>query len=275
MTVIQELTGLIKLMESGMPADINSPQSQKLEAALRIKLSKYFRDLAAAFPYSRIDNVYTRNVKESAESDDVIEPLLRFFTKDLSVTLIDSATTAYIQGAVEMMTYGTTKMGIPIQYEGPPIDEAIAYAKSHVSKAKLVDGLNKTTRKRISKIISDGIKNKRGIAGIKSDLRHELNWMARGAPSEIKGQTLASRAEMIARTETNDALSQASMDKMREMGIDGKEWLTGDPCEICAACEAEGVVPREFEYIHNGDDPTRPPAHPNCNCSLAPVILKK
>ena len=277
MTVIQELTEIINLLEAGMPADINSPQSQKLEAALRIKLSKYFRALATAFPYSSIDKVYTRNVKESAESeaDDVVEPLLRFFTKDLSKILVDGVTEAYLQGAVEMMTYGQTKLGIPIQFEGPPIDEAIAYAKDHVTKAKLVDGINQTTRKQVSRVISDGIKNKRGIPGIKSDLRHKLDWMARGTPSDIKGQTLASRAQMIARTETNDALSQASMDKMRDMGIDGKEWLTGDPCEICAACEAEGVVPREFEYIHNGDDPTRPPAHPNCNCSLAPAIIKK
>ena len=96
--------------------------------------------------------------------------------------------------------------------------------------------------------------------------------MARGAPSEIKGQTLASRAQMIARTETNDALSQASMDKMRDMGIDGKEWLTGDPCEICAANEADGVIPREQAFSSGH---VRPPAHPNCNCSLAPAIIKK
>jgi len=277
MTVIQELTEIIDLLEAGMPADINSPQSQKLEGALRIKLSKYFRALATAYPYSSIDKVYTRNVKESAESeaDDVIEPLLRFFTKDLSKVLIDSATTAYIQGAVEMMTYGTTKMGIPIQFEGPPIDEAIAYAKSHISKAKLVDGLNETTRKQISKVISDGIKNKRGIPGIKSDIRHKFDWMARGAKSEIKGRTLASRAEMIARTETSNALSQAQLDKMREMEITGKEWLTaGDDrvSEPCMGNEADGAIPREQSF---SSGVMAPPQHPNCRCSLAPVMLKK
>jgi len=74
---------------------------------------------------------------------------------------------------------------------------------------------------------------------------------------------------MIARTESADALEQAFMDRAGDMGINGKEWVTFDPCEICEANEAEGVVP--LDHVFSSGD-LRPPAHPNCRCALAPVM---
>ena len=205
----------------------------------------------------------------------MIDALLRFFSKDLTVIISDNIVKIYLQGSAEMITWGKTKGGIPIQYEGPPIDEAIAYAKNHITKAKLVDGINEETRRQISKIVSDGIKNKRGIPGIKSDIRHKLDWMSRGAPSDIKGLSLASRAEMIARTETNTALSQASLDRMHDMGVSGKEWITiGDDrvSDDCMMNESDGPIPVDQAF---SSGVMSPPQHPNCRCSLAPVMLKK
>ena len=277
MSVLAELDQIIKILEADLPANLNSPQSQRLVSQLEKKLSKYFDHLADAFPYQKIDKIYTKHVKESAgsEAEDILEPILRTFSHELTIALSDSIAQAWLQGSVEMVTWGKTKAGIPIAYEGPPIDEAVQYAKTYMSKVKLVDGLNATSKKELAKVISDGIKNKRGIPGIKSDIRHKFDWMARGAKSEIPGRTLASRAEMIARTETNNALSQAQLQKMQDMDITGKEWITAGDDRVSEAClqnEADGAIPRDQSFSSGA---MAPPEHPNCRCSLAPVMLKK
>ena len=172
-----------------------------------------------------------------------------------------------------MVTWGKTNAGVPISFEGPPPSKAIAWAKQHISKVKLVDGITDETRKQLSKVIADGIKNKRGIPGITSDIRHKLNWMARGAPSDIKGITLRSRAEMIARTETANALSEASLDTMKDMGIDGKEWVTVGDADVSDECmynEGQGVIPVGNTF---SGGTSAPPQHPDCRCALAPARL--
>ena len=199
----------------------------------------------------------------NSDIGNILNPLLASFDDSLTVTLEGQLTEIYVSGQAEMVSYGKTKLGLPVTYEGPPIQKAIDWAKGHVSKAKLVDGLNEETRKQISNIIADGIKNKRGIPGIKSDIRHKLDWMARGAPSEIKGLTLASRAEMIARTETANALSQASLNTMEDMGVDGKEWITvGDDqvSDECLANEEQGIIPVGETFVSGA---MAPPQHPD------------
>lgn len=210
----------------------------------------------------------------SSEIDDVLEPIVRVLSASIETTIEGHLVRAYIQGDRELMTWGMTKSGLPIAYEGPPVEGAINWAKEHISKAKLVDGINAETKKQLAQVISDGIKNKRGIPGLKSDIRHKLGWMARGAPSEIKGLTLASRAEMIARTETASALSQASLDRMEAMGVDGKEWVTVGDDQVSIECqgnEAEGVIPIDQTF---SGGVMGPPQHPRCRCAIAPARLK-
>ena len=72
------------------------------------------------------------------------------------------------------------------------------------------------------------------------------------------------RSELIARTETANALSQASLDTMEDMGIDGKEWVTaGDDLvsDDCLGNEAEGVIPRGQAFSGGVDGP---PQHSDC-----------
>jgi SPP1 gp7 family putative phage head morphogenesis protein len=76
------------------------------------------------------------------------------------------------------------------------------------------------------------------------------------------------RALTISITEQNRAMSQASLDKYSQMGLEQVEWSGADPCEICA--ENDGQVVGVGENFRSGDD--APPAHPNCRCALLPVI---
>ena len=207
--------------------------------------------------------------------ENTINPVLSSFSKQIEADIAGHLTTIYLTGSAEVISWGKTKGGVPIAYEGPPISQSVDWAKGHISKAKLVDGLNEETRRQLSNVIADGIKKKRGIPGIKSDIRHKLNWMARGAPSDIKGLTLASRAELIARTETANALSQASLDRMEEMGIEGKEWVTVGDDRVSDECRAngnQGVISTKKSFTSGT---MAPPQHPDCRCALAPSRLKR
>ena len=81
----------------------------------------------------------------------------------------------------------------------------------------------------------------------------------------------ASRAEMIARTETAFAQTDGSLKSYSSLGHEGKEWLTaGDERvdDVCSSAEGEGPIPLGSRF-NNGFE--GPPAHPRCRCSLLPV----
>ena len=74
----------------------------------------------------------------------------------------------------------------------------------------------------------------------------------------------ASRAEMVARTETAYADVAGNMIAYRASGVVvGKRWLLAQDqyCDDCAANADEGVIDLESSFS-SGDD--APPAHPNC-----------
>lgn len=77
-----------------------------------------------------------------------------------------------------------------------------------------------------------------------------------------------SRALTIAITEQNRAISAATVNRYREMGVQKMRWLTFDPCKICA--QNENVEVPIGQPFPSGD--TQTPAHPNCRCALDAVI---
>ncbi len=77
------------------------------------------------------------------------------------------------------------------------------------------------------------------------------------------------RAQMIATTEMNAAMSEAAIQKMMRLGIAYKQWILGpNPCEICQGNEDAGAIEVDEEFP-SGDE--RPPAHPNCECAVTGV----
>jgi len=262
-TVIAELDRVILLIESKIPANPNSPQNLKRSEKLQRKLSDYFDSLARAFPYHRLSAIYSKYVKESlgADSSGIIDPMLSSFTSELELTIAGELADVYFEGSAEMISWGQTNAGIPITYEGPPMSEAVKWAKDH--SAKLVTQVNAETKRRIAQTISDGIKNKRGIPGISRDLRNTFDSMSKY------------RSELIARTETASSLSQASLDRMEGMGVTGKEWITVGDDRVSPECygnESEGAILRGQTF---SGGVMAPPQHPACRCCVAPVMLKK
>jgi len=81
-----------------------------------------------------------------------------------------------------------------------------------------------------------------------------------------------SRAEMIATTELNRAVSRASLGSYIRNGIDAVEWISagdGRVCNICAD-NADGGPRPPGDFFPSGV--TAPPGHPWCRCALVPVI---
>jgi len=190
---------------------------------------------------------------------DFLDPILRTFSDSLQIRIQGHLATAYIRGSAQMVEWGRTKLtDRPVFYEGPPIQEAIDYASKHT--ATLIKGLNDETANRMRTVISNAIKEKRGIDGLARDIRKQFNDMSR-----VRSQT-------VARTETCDALENSFMDRAKDLGVTGKEWIVTDPCPICEANGNAGIIPIN-DLFPSGD--LRPPAHPNCRCALAPVILER
>ena len=74
-----------------------------------------------------------------------------------------------------------------------------------------------------------------------------------------------SRGVLIARTELMRAFNKAAEDRYTKAGFKMK-WITAyDPevCELCQVMEGKILTP---------DDP-RPPLHPNCRCTIIPVLM--
>lgn len=195
----------------------------------------------------------------NSEISDFLNPILRTFSDSLQIRIQGYLATAYLRGSAQMIEWGRTKTtDKPIYFEGPPMKQAMDYASKHT--ATLIKGLDEETADRMRSVISNAIKEKRGIDGLARDIRKQFDDM-----SKVRSQT-------ISRTETADALEQSFMDRSKDMGVTGKEWIVTDPCtEICE--QNDGVIIPIDGTFPSGHD--RPPAHPNCRCALAPVMLER
>jgi len=260
-----ELNKLIEALEAQIPASPQSAANRRAAIRLEHVVKQYFTAFENALSEDIIEQLYYKYVVQEAAMrkgawdgiHSTLDPILAMFHDRLRTDIAGQVTEIYISGSADMVTWGHTLGGIPIAYEGPPIAQAIDWAEKHC--ATLVTQMDEETKRRLAKVIADGIEGKRGVPGLARDLRGDFADMRRY------------RSMMIARTETADALSQSSLDTMKDMGIDGKEWVVaGDPCEICTGNAAVGII-AVGDTFPSGD--AAPPSHPNCECALAPAIL--
>ncbi len=195
------------------------------------------------------------------EAADIMEPILMTFRNRLQAIIAGHAVSAYLKGSAEMVSFGKTLKGLDIVFEGPPMKQAIDYANKYA--ARMVKDMDAETKDRLAKVIGDAIKNKRGIDGLARDIRHEFDDMTKV------------RSQLIARTETNEALSSGSFERGKAMGVTGKSWLTVGDDKVRPEHrrnEAAGVIPYDQPFP-SGD--MFPPGVNgfNCRCTLSPSML--
>lgn len=190
---------------------------------------------------------------------DALDPIVKILQATLLALIEEHTVTAYLQGDLELVTWGQTLSGIPIAYEGPPIEQATEWARDYA--AKMVTKMDEETKERLAQVVADAIDNKRGVPGLARDIRKEFSDMSKY------------RSELIAKTETRNALWKGSRERMNDMGIDGKQWYLGSGgasgnCPDCIANAAVGIIPIDEEFPTPEGD-----IHPGCLCAIAPARL--
>jgi HK97 family phage portal protein len=129
-----------------------------------------------------------------------------------------------------------------------------------------------TLQASIKKALVEGVSQGEGI----EDLQRRI----RGVYEGLSVRT----ARTIARTETIRAANAATEDAFKQSGIvEAKQWFTALDERVddeCAALEGKIVdIGDNFREIDAGnpvwDNVEYPPIHPNCRCTLSPVLISK
>lgn len=145
---------------------------------------------------------------------------------------------------------------------------------------KFAKEMNRTTKDKILAEIARGAEAGETITEIRNRIKEVFN------AAGVK------RATAIARTEVIRASNFAAIEGYRQSGVvKAKEWLvTPDDrlCPYCAAMEGkvieleENFFDKDDEFQGNAETPMKmdygdimaPPLHPNCRCTLIPVLGK-
>lgn len=133
-------------------------------------------------------------------------------------------------------------------------------------------GVNRTTQKQVTRVLSDGVSSGKTIAEIANDI------------SGLFDQNRVGRAVTIARTAVMQASNFATKEGYRQVGVEEKEWLTtsgGDarPSHDDMDGQVRGInddftTPDGATAEYPGDfgDPSE---DVNCRCSVLPVVNEK
>lgn len=157
-------------------------------------------------------------------------------------------------------------------------------------------------RRQLQQIYSRTYENLQGITDDAADSIRDVfteglasGWNPRKMASELNAEINSiqqTRAEVLARTETINSYSVATLDRYERAGVGevtvSGEWATADDNDVCPICDAvAGTVATTsrlrngtFQFDAPGDAPDylagtyplRPPAHPNCRCAILPVV---
>ncbi len=188
-----------------------------------------------------------------SDIDALLDPMITSFSGSLQTDLEGELVSIYVAGDAQMVAWAKQP------FEGPPAKAAVDFAKSRGST--LVKDIDTVTRERLRNTIANGIRNKRGVPGLARDIRKTFVDMSRY------------RSQLIAQTETANALGEAFMDRGKALGITGKEWVTVGDDRVSLECqdnEVAGAIPIDQAFPAG---PMHPPQHPGCRCATAPVML--
>ena len=113
-----------------------------------------------------------------------------------------------------------------------------------------------TIKKKLLQIITEDIRTGEGIDKMVRDIRNNVIDIGKA------------RAKMIARTETAFSYNTAVAKTYRDAGIEKWQWFSALIDTTCAECSS-----RHGNVYDWGDE--QPPLHPNCYCSIYPVVDKE
>lgn len=153
-------------------------------------------------------------------------------------------------------------------------EQIIKYVNERVNR--FADATNDETIKQIEATITEGVKAGESIAKLKKRIR------------DVYKVATDERSERIARTEALAASNEGANEAYRQSPlVNAKEWLTNPgACQFCQALNGK-VIGLNEDFLKNGqtvdgveggkmklsyENIAHPPVHPNCRCTLLPVI---
>lgn len=186
-----------------------------------------------------------------------IEEIKNIISREISPKQAEQAITKYTQQAyqrgAEKANSELRKLGIEISIPSKliVIDEATLNVLENMSM-DLVTGLSADTKKELARELREGILSGEGSYKLKKRISKVFKMSTH-------------RAEMIARTETIRSFNAAAWDRYRRVGVKKFRWLAALDERTCVVCGA-----RDGEVFRGNQQ--KPPAHPNCRCSIIPLF---
>lgn len=134
-------------------------------------------------------------------------------------------------------------------------DNAVRWA--HTYTYDLVSGITATTRDRLQGAIGDWLEAGEAFPALQSRV------------TEIFNDPV--RAEMIAVTETTRVIAEGNTQAWEALGVPEREWRTAVDELVCPICGGLHQKRAKVGEPFPGNI-ANPPAHPNCRCTIVPVI---
>lgn len=250
MNIIEQLT------EAARRPGLLGLGGKAIEKRCRLDLEKYFRRLTEEVTKVRLEELATQPVLLARHAAEVtLSNVVRKLSPELNQILETNINSALLRGdKLAQIHEADDPNPFPdagIDQLGLSGEEAAAYASEHAGE--LVKGINDTTITLLQDAIEQGITEMKGVPGTARLVKTAL------------GDMTTARAETIASTEMNDAMSEATLRKIERLGIGYVKWIAED--DACPICDENADVVVAFgELFPSGD--MRTPAHPNCRCAI-------
>lgn len=252
------------------------------ERTMAASVSRVFDDQVKA--------VLDELAKAGAPSRELIvraEALLR--SRQYQRALVD-ALAPYLRDAisvgVDLGIDTVAKVATTVDFDVERADlRAYAETESVRLARRTASGVAEQTAVRVREVLGDGLEKGETVDELATRVQ---TW----ADSQKDQDGSWSRARTVARTEAQRAARTAEVDAWTATGlVQGKTWLLApDPCEFCEAASkayaqksiglgdsfyARGEVLKGAdggEMVLDYEDIKGPPLHPNCRCSMQPVL---
>lgn len=241
---------------------------ERLEKQFDDRLKSYFERLTETIIGNVQDALPTKAVAERELFDDEVE----------TEAVIALLTPTLIALAVASANHANRL----IRVDSPYIPDTKVYAYIRNQIEMFADSMFSTQKDYLARLLTNGIANGDSVGKISRTIKQDF-------PEFTKAQ-----ADRITRTEVLRESNHFMIDAWKDSGVvEGKQWLTdSDPCEICLAIENEygeksldddfAKIGDEIDYVNTKGEPAvyeisyedleSAPAHPNCRCTVVPII---
>ncbi|MEE9159874.1 MAG: phage minor head protein [Gammaproteobacteria bacterium] len=255
-------------LDTLLPVTGNTKRLRPIYNRLEQVLFEELQKQAQQIPYSQILIFYQRELLLTEAAIDleinvaaVVGESLEGGVENFAAALEPALAAAMAEGMRATIADLVAELGLDAAeaaaFSAPLEQMTIKWAKEHAGE--LVRGINSTTQKEIADSVARALAEQKGVPGLTRDLQAKLG--------DLLGRK---RAELIATTEMNIAVSTGAFRAAKEVGASEKEWITqGDnrvSQSICQPNEGDGMISIDAEF-QSGHSFT--PGHPRCRCGVA------